>query len=298
MRVVISGASGLIGTALSESLRRDGHTVVSLVRREARRDDESSWDPAAHTIDVDAIAAADAVINLAGASIGAKRLTDSYKQVVLRSRVDSTATIANAIRDAGTSPALLSGSSMGFYGARGTEELMERSGRGDGFLADVCVAWERAAEPAAEARARVVNLRTGLVLAAHGGFAERLMPLVKWGLIGGFGKGNAYQSWITLDDHVRATRALLHGEHAGPANMISPSPVTDAEMVAELSRAFGRRPGLKVPGWALHLGIGEAADDLLASQKGAPGVLTRLGFSWDHPTMRDAATYVATAAAH
>lgn len=296
MRVVISGASGLIGTALSNSLRADGHTVIALVRREARTADESSWSPSEHRIDQDVIASADAIVNLAGASIGAKRLTSTYKHEVLQSRVDSTTTIARAIAAAGTTPRLLQGSSMGFYGARGDEELTESSDRGDGFLADVCVAWEHAADLAVDTGARVAYLRSGLVLAAHGGFAERLLPLVRRGLFGGFGKGNAYQAWITLDDEVRAVQFLLENDHEGPVNMVAPEAVVDAELVAALARAFGKSPGFKVPEWILHAVVGEAVDDLLASQKGIPGVLTRLGFEWRHATVDSAARYVASAA--
>lgn len=296
MRVVVSGASGLIGTALTASLEADGHDVVALVRREARGPRESAWDPTTGTIDASLIAGADAVVNLAGASIGGKRLTPAYKREVLASRVNATRTIAEAIAASATPPALLQGSSMGFYGDAADAVVDEASPRGEGFLADVCVAWEEAASPAVEAGARVVFLRTGLVLASHGGFAQRLLPLVRRGLFGGFGAGRAFQSWITLEDHVRALRALLEAPVAGPVNVISPEPVTDATLVAELSRAFGKRPGLKVPGWALRIAIGEAIEDLLASQRGEPGVLARLGFVWNQPTMASAAAWVAAAA--
>ena len=293
MRVVISGASGLIGTALSESLRGDGHTVIALVRREAHGNDESSWTPDQHRIDQDVIASADAVVNLAGASIGAKRLTASYKREVLRSRIDSTTTLVRAVAAAGTSPRFIQASSMGYYGDQGDKALFETSAPGGDFLASVVREWEEAASVAVGLGARVAYLRTGLVLSGHGGFAERLLPLVKRGLFGGFGKATAYQSWITLHDHVRATRLLLESNHIGPVNVIAPEPVTDGQLVAALSRAYGRSPGLKVPGWALRAVIGEAVSDLLASQRGVPAVLTELGFTWDHPTITDAARYVA-----
>lgn len=292
MRVVISGSSGLIGTALKDSLRTDGHTPIALVRREASGEHESAWDPAEHTIDHDVIASADVVVNLAGASIGGKRLTSSYKNVVKQSRVDSTTTIATAIAAANPDVTLLQGSSMGYYGDQGTTELTEEAAAGDGFLAEVCEAWEASARPARDAGASVAYLRTGLVLTGHGGFAERLLPFAKRGLVGSLGSREALQSWITLEDHVRALRLLMDRPRRGPVNMVAPRPATMAEIVAAIAHAYGSRPGLPVPGWALRLVIGEAAEDLLNSQAGVPGVLNSLGFSWTHPDIDAAARYV------
>ncbi len=293
MRVVISGASGLIGSALTDSLHADDHTVIALVRREARAEHESSWDPASHTIDHGVIASVDVVVNLAGASIGGKRLTAGYKQVVKQSRVDSTTTIANAIAAANPSVVLLQGSAMGYYGDQGSRELTERIGPGEGFLAEVSQAWEASAQPAVDAGASVAYLRTGLVLAGHGGFAQRLLPLVKRSLIGSLGSRDALQSWITLEDQVRGLRFLMEKAHKGPANLVAPQPATMPQIIAAIAHALGSRPGLPVPGWALRAVIGEAADDLLASQAGVPGVLNRLGFTWSQPTLEDAARYVA-----
>jgi len=295
MRVVISGASGLIGTALSESLRADGHEVIALVRREARTQQESAWSPSTHHVDEGVIASADAVVNLAGASIGARRLTRAYKREVLASRVDATTTLATAIAAADAPARLIQASSMGYYGARGDDELTEQSQPGSGFLAEVCQAWEAASEPASRAGSQVIFARTGLVLAGHGGFAERLVPLARRGLIGGFGNGRAFQSWITLHDHIRAMRLLLTADIEGPVNVIAPEAARDGDLVRSLSAAFGRRPGLRVPRWALHLVIGEAANDLLASQRGIPTVLTAAGFAWDHATLASACAYVAGA---
>ncbi|WP_291378285.1 TIGR01777 family oxidoreductase [Demequina sp.] len=293
MRVVISGASGLIGTALTESLSADNHDVIALVRREARGDNESSWDPADHTIDHDVIASADVVVNLAGASIGGKRFTSSYKRVVMQSRVDSTTTIANAIAAANPSVVLLQGSAMGYYGDRGEQQLTESVGPGEGFLAEVCQAWEAAASPAVDAGASVSYLRTGLVVAGHGGFAQRLLPLVKRSLLKSLGGGDALQSWITLEDQVRGLRFLMDKRYEGPANLVTPQPATMAEIIAALAHALGSRPGLTVPSWVLRVVIGEAADDLLSSQAGVPKALTQLGFAWSHPTLESAARYVA-----
>lgn len=293
MHVVISGASGLIGTALGKSLRDDGHTVVALVRREARGVGESSWDPTTGRIDDATIEAADAVVNLAGASIGDKRLTPSYQKIVLSSRVDSTRTIAEAIARAKPSAVLLQGSSMGFYGDRGSEQLTERLAVGDGFLAKISRQWEDSATPAVSAGARVVYLRTGLVLAPHGGFAKRLLPLAKHGLIGALGNPKALQSWISLVDEVRAMRFLIDSTHAGPANLVGPSAVSSAQLIDAIAGAYGHRAGIPVPSWMLQLVVGPAADDLLSSQNGVPAVLTRLGFEWTHSTIAQAARYVA-----
>jgi hypothetical protein len=295
MRVVISGASGLIGTALTESLRADGHEVIALVRRTPQGPFESEWYPAAGTIDQDVIQSADAVVNLAGASIGSKRLTDAYKHVVKRSRVDSTTLIARAYSSR-TDGVLISGSAMGYYGARGDEVLTERSVAGTTFLSDIAQAWESAAGPAIEAGVRTVFIRSGLVLAPNGGFAARLLPLVKRGLLGGLSGANAFHAWITLHDEVRAIRYLIDSDHSGPANIIAPEAVRDQALMTALSLVVGKKPGFVVPGWVLELAIGPAIEDLMSSQNARPGVLTRLGFGWDHATIDEAATWVMTEA--
>lgn len=295
MRVVISGASGLIGTALTQSLRADDHEVVALVRRPSRGPFESEWDPAGGVIDQDVVQSADAVVNLAGASIGTKRLTDAYKREVKKSRVDATSLIAKAYASR-TDGALISGSAMGYYGERGEESLTERSAPGDTFLADIVQAWESAAAPAVDAGVRTVFIRSGLVLAPHGGFASRLLPLVKRGLLGGLGGGNPWHAWITLHDEVRALRFLIDSDHEGPANIIAPEPVRDQDLMTALSNAVGKKSGFVVPAWVLEAVIGPAIDDLLSSQNARPGVLNRLGFTWDHDSVERAAAWVTTEA--
>ncbi|WP_062303693.1 TIGR01777 family oxidoreductase [Demequina subtropica] len=291
MRVVIAGSSGLIGTALSTSLREGGHDVVALVRRSPAGSHESRWDPGAGRVDAGLIQGADAVVNLAGASIGDKRLTDSYAQVVRQSRVDSTATLAEAMVG-GFRGVLLQGSAMGFYGSRGEEPLTERSDAGDTLLASIVSDWEAAAQPARDAGVRTVTVRTGLVLAPHGGFADRLLPLVTRGLLGSLGTGDAWHSWITLEDHIRALRFLLDSDFSGAVNAIAPYPARDAALIRALSEAAGRRPGFRVPAFVLEAAIGRAVEDLLSSQKATPGVLMRLGFEWRHPRIEDAARWL------
>ena len=291
MRVVISGSSGLIGTALTHSLHEGSHDVVALVRRSARGEHESQWDPAAGVVDRDVIASADVVVNLAGASIGDRRLTSSYARVVRGSRVDSTATLVEAMPP-GFAGTLIQGSAMGFYGDRGEQPLTEDSGPGSTLLADIVSDWEAAAQPARDAGIRTVTVRTGLILAPHGGFAERLLPLVTRGLLRSLGPGDAWHAWITLEDHIRALRFLIDGDYAGPVNAIAPHPARDAALIRALAEAAGRRPGFRVPSAVLQAAVGPAVEDLLSSQRATPEVLTRLGFEWRHPTIEAAARWV------
>lgn len=290
MRVAIAGSSGLIGTELIASLRADGHDVLRLVRRDAG-EGESQWDPAKGVIDADAVVACDAVVNLAGASIGDKRLTDSYQQVVLKSRTDSTGLIARTLAQ-GWDGVLIQGSAMGFYGDCGEEQLSEASPAGDTVLARIVKAWEASAAPAVEAGVRTVFTRTGLVLAPFGGFADRLLPLARRGLLRSLGPGNTWHSWISLVDQVRALRFLMDSDHHGPANIIAPEPTRDADLIASLASAMGKGTLMPVPAWAMRVVVGPAADDLLFSQRATPGVLAALGFTWTHPTIDDATRYV------
>lgn len=291
MRVVIAGSSGLIGTALTDSLREGGHDVVALVRRPASGAHESTWDPASGVVDAGLLRSADAVVNLAGASIGDKRLTDSYAAVVRRSRVDSTSTLAEVL-SAGFDGVLVQGSAMGYYGDRGEERLSERSGPGTTLLASIVQDWEAAAQPVRDAGVRTVTVRTGLVLAPHGGFAERLLPLVTRGLLGSLGKGDAWHSWITLEDHIRVLRFLIDSDHSGTVNAIAPHAARDVALLRAFSEAAGRRPGFRVPAFVLEAAIGPAVEDLLSSQRAEPGVLSRLGFEWHHATIEEAARWV------
>lgn len=292
MRVVIAGSSGLIGTALKESLNEGGHDVVALVRRASRGPHESQWNPAQGDVDVELLGSADVVVNLAGASIGAKRLTKKHADLVLRSRLDSTNTLVQGLLKAQFTGTLIQGSAMGFYGDRGETELSEKSEPGDTLLASIVKKWEAAAQPAVDGGIRTVFIRTGLVLAPHGGFAERLLPLTTRGLLRSLGPGTAWHSWISLHDHIRALRHLIDSEHAGPVNVIAPAPVRNRELIRALSAAAGKSPGLPVPAFALRIAIGRAIEDLLSSQRAFPGALQRLGFVWEHPDIDSAAAWV------
>jgi uncharacterized protein (TIGR01777 family) len=288
MKILVTGSSGLIGSALVTELGRRGHDVLSAVRREARSASEVRWDPAAETIDGSALAGVDAVVHLAGAGIGDRRWTDAYKREILESRTKGTRTIAEAIAAMAVRPRVfLSGSAIGFYGDRGNETVDETSSHGDGFLADVVRDWEAAAAPAVGAGIRTVYLRTGIVLTPRGGALKKQLPLFKLGLGGRFGNGRQWQSWISLDDEIAAIVHLLDSSLSGPVNLVAPNPVTNAGFTAVLARVLRRPALLPIPsfGPALLLG-GELADALLyTGQRVEPAALERDGFRFAHPEL-------------
>jgi hypothetical protein len=290
MRVIISGASGLIGSALWGELRSDGHDVVRLVRRAPEAGD-IQWDPAKGVLPADALDGADAVVHLAGAGIGDHRWTPEYKAEILDSRVRSTTLLAETIAaSAQRPPVLLSGSAIGIYGPSDDRELDERSPVGSGFLADVCRRWEAAAAPAADAGTRVAYLRTGIVLTPKGGALKKMLPLFKLFAGGRFGNGKQWQSWISLPDEVAAIKYLLTADVAGPVNLTAPNPVTNAAFAKLLGKALGRPSAVPVPkfGPALLLG-GELADSLLfTGQKVLPRVLQQSGFRFQHARLDEA----------
>jgi uncharacterized protein (TIGR01777 family) len=291
MRAVVAGSSGLIGTALVPALEASGYEVVRLVRRKARGTDESEWHPEAGLIDADLVKRADLVVNLAGASIGERRLTDAYAKIVLDSRLETTGLLARTMAEAGRGR-LIQASAMGYFGVRGEAELHERSHPGSGTLPEITIAWERAANPAMLAGVSVQWLRTGLVIAPTGGLAKRLLPLIRLGLVRSLGSGKQWMSWISLDDAVRAIVFLAASDHVGPVNLVAPLPARNAELIAALARAAHRPRLFPVPAPMLRLVVGPAADDLLGSQKALPGVLRRLGFRWNHPDIQGAANWV------
>jgi conserved hypothetical protein TIGR01777 len=286
-RVAISGASGLIGSALSAFLRARGDEVVHLVRRQPSPG-EIGWDPTSRTLDPGDLSGLAAVVHLAGAGVGDHRWTPAYKHEILSSRVNGTATIATALADLGEPIALVSGSAIGVYGDRGERTLTEDSASGQGFLADVVRAWEAATTPAQEAGLRVVHARTGLVLSPHGGAMERVLPLARLGLAGPLGTGRQYWSWITLHDEVRALAHLIDQELVGPVNLVSTQPLRQSEVMKALGAVLGRPALLPAPALALKLILGEFASDVLASDRILPSVLTASGFVFDHDTIESA----------
>ena len=284
MRIVVSGASGLIGSALVPRLNAHGHDVVRLVRRNAKTG-ESTWDPARGVIDANVIEGADAVIHLSGAGIGDKRWSNSYKREILDSRVKSTKLLASVIAGAAKRPSVfLSGSAIGFYGARGDELLHETAAGGTGFLADVCKQWEDAT---VGADVRTVLLRTGIVLSPKGGALKKQLPLFRAGLGGKFGRGSQWQSWISIDDEVAAIEHLLTANVQGPVNLTAPAPVTNAQFAAIMGKVLRRPALLPVPAFGPKLLLGgELADALLfTGQRVIPAALSASGFEFAHPTL-------------
>ncbi len=291
MKIAITGASGLIGTALVPFLRADGHEVLRLVRRPATAPDEVSWDPRAGTVDMAGLAGVDAVIHLAGVGVGDKRWSDSYKAEILGSRVDGTTTIAHAVATLDPNPAvLISASAIGYYGDTGDRAVDESAAKGEGFLADVVAAWEASADEARAAGVRVVHPRTGLVMARKGGAWGRLLPLVRLGVGGRLGNGRQYWSFITLADELRALAFLLTADLSGPVNLTAPIPATNAEVTKAMGHQLHRPTVFAVPAIALKTVLGEFSSEVLGSARVLPSALLAAGFSYQHPDIDTAVT--------
>jgi hypothetical protein len=286
VRIIIAGSSGFIGSALAARLRADGHEVVRLVRRTAEGPDEVSWSPAAGELDPAALTGADVAVNVAGAGLGDKRWTEAYKREILSSRVDSTVTLSRAVAAAAGGPSvLLNMSAIGYYGDRGDEVLDENSPAGEGFLSDVCRAWEAATRAAEEASVRVCNMRAAPVVGPDGGMMKRLVPLYKAGLGGPLGNGRQYQSWISLADMVGAMRFLMSAQLSGPVNLTAPTPVPNAVFSDAIGRALRRPAILPAPRFGLRLVLGEFASSTLDSIRVVPQVLVDAGYEFQHPTV-------------
>ncbi|MET0150231.1 MAG: TIGR01777 family oxidoreductase [Acidimicrobiales bacterium] len=291
MEIVVTGSSGLIGTALVAGLEADGHRVRRLVRRPARGSDEVRWDPSAGEIDRDGLEGVDGVVHLAGPGIGDKRWSEARKHDLREARVVGTALLAETLAGLDAKPpVLVSGSAIGYYGDRGDEKLTEKSTAGNDFLADLCRDWVGAAAPAAAAGIRVATIRTGIVLAPGGGALEKLLPLFKLGLGGRLGSGRQYWSWITIDDEVRAIRHLLEHDVSGPVNLTAPEPATNQEITSTLGEVLNRPTLVPVPRFGPKLILGGEATEtfLYASQRVYPTVLEAHGFRFTHPELEPA----------
>lgn len=290
MKIVVSGASGLIGTQLVAKLSTSGHEVVRLVRRSPKAG-EIQWNPKSGTLDASALEGVDAVIHLSGAGIGDKRWSDGYRKEILDSRTDTTALLAKTIASLSRKPSVfLSGSAIGIYGARNDEQLTEVSTHGTGFLAEVCEQWEAAAKPAVDAGIRTVYLRTGIVLSPKGGALKKLLPLFKLGVGGKFGNGKQWQSWISIDDEIGAIEYLLTSNVSGAVNLTAPNPVTNAEFTKVLASVLKRPAIVPVPTFAPKILLGgELADALLfTGQRVIPAALNASGYSFKHATLESA----------
>ena len=301
MRIAISGASGLIGSALVAELSSakpgsTGHEIVKLVRSAPRSAAELQWDPMADAggLDSAALSRVDAVVHLSGAPIADKRWTVARKSELRSSRITSTRALVAAMAAADPSPSvLICGSAIGYYGETGDKVTDESSRAGTGFLPDLVRDWESAAEGARRSGARVVNIRSGVVLAAGGGMLGRLMLPFKFGLGAKIGAGNQYLSWISLTDEVRAIDFLLTaGDIEGPVNLTAPTPVTNAEFTQALAEALHRPALLRLPASVLSTALGEVAGELLASARVVPARLQEAGFTFRTPDIRTALTSV------
>jgi hypothetical protein len=295
MKILIAGASGLIGRAACAAFRADDHEVIRLVRREAAAADELSWHPAAGELPLDACRKADAVVNLCGADLAAARWTSKRRAEIRTSRIDATQTLAKIFIGPGATASnrpgvFISASAIGIYGDRGNLELSESSGPGNGFLSDLCRDWEGAALAAAESGARVVCARFGIVLSGEGGLLPRVVPYYRAGLGCALGTGRQWMSWIELEDAVGALRfALAEAAIVGPVNLVSPTAVTNAGLKRALGRIFGHQLPMPIPPLVLRLLYGRIADEaLLASAHVVPTKLVRAGYPFRYPSLEDA----------
>lgn len=290
MRIAVTGSTGLIGKALVQSLRADGHEVVRFVRRAPAAADEARWDPARGEVDPAGLAGCSAVVHLAGAGVGDHRWTDAYKREIRDSRVLGTAAIARAAAALDEPPAVLvSGSAIGYYGDTGRRAVDEDAPAGQGFLPSVCVEWEAAAEPAAAAGIRTAYARTGLVVARDGGAWGRLFPIFRAGVGGRLGDGRQYWSYLSLRDEVAALRHIVDTPSlSGPVNLTAPDPVTNRQVTEAMGRVLRRPAVLPVPAVALRLALGEFAEDVLGSQRVRPARLLESGFVFRDPSIEQA----------
>jgi uncharacterized protein len=291
MEVLVTGASGFVGTALTSALRAAGHRPIVAVRGRAVPSgvDGIAWDPDHDRIDAAALEGIGAVVHLAGAGIGDRRWTAARRQLIVESRIRSTTLLTSTLTTLATPPGVfVSGSAVGYYGDRGDTELTEEASPGHDFTAQLCERWEEAAKPAADAGIRVCAIRTGIVLGAHGGMLRRIVGPFRLGLGGRLGSGRQYLSWISMTDETRAILHLLeHRELAGAVNLTAPNPVTNAEFTAALGHTLHRPTALPTPLAPLRAVYGSELVDtlLLASQRAVPRVLTGAGFEFQQPTI-------------
>jgi uncharacterized protein (TIGR01777 family) len=293
MRVALTGASGLIGSALVPRLEADGHEVVRLVRRPTEAVGEIEWDPLAGKLDPAALDGADAVVHLAGENIG-RRWTGARRRRIRDSRLLGTRLVAEAVASLDPQPALLCASAVGYYGQQGDATLTEDAPRGEGFLAEVVEAWESAADPARAAGARVVHFRQAPILATHGGgMLDRMLLPFKLGLGGRVGSGNQWWSWVTIDDIVAAYVYALERPLAGVFNLASPNPVRNREFVDTLGDVLHRPTVFPLPAVAVRLVWSDMGEEfLLGGQRAIPERLLAEGFSLSHPELGPALEHV------
>ena len=291
MRILLSGASGFIGSALRRVLEQEGHEVSALSRSAPTDSSAVQWDPDSGELDPVALEGWDAVVHLAGEGIGDRRWNEAHKRRVRDSRIKGTTLLSRTLAKLDRPPAvLLSASAIGYYGDRGDEALTENAPAGGGFLAGVVQAWEESTAPARDSGIRVVTMRSGLVLDGGGGVLKRQLIPFRLGMGGRLGAGRQYWSWITLEDEVRAMQHLLDADVSGAVNLTAPTPVTNAEFTAVLGRVLSRPAFLSVPPVALEVVLGKemATEMLFFSQRVVPSKLEGSGFRFRHPELESA----------
>ncbi len=294
MRVLISGASGLVGSEVARQLKAEGHEAIKLVRRKAKSADEIEWNPATGSIPDGLMETIDAVVNMAGATTGKIPWTKKYKLEIVASRIDSTRTLVNAMSASKNPPTVfVSGSASGFYGDCGNQILTEHSPKGTGFLSDLAHEWELEAQKAPKA-VRVVLARTTMVMSQQLGALGRLLPLIKLGVGGPLGSGKQWWAWISQVDEAAAIIHLIKTPSAnGAFNLTAPQPATCKDIVVALAKQLNRPALIPVPAFALKLIIGEAATELLlCSQNMSAEKLLATGFKFKHPRLDEAAAWV------
>ena len=290
--IAVAGSGGLIGTELVEQLRYRGDEVFRLVRKAGVHPDEIGWNPAKAELNLDSLEGVDAIVNLCGAAIG-RQWTPAVRREIIDSRVDPTRTLACAAATLGGHVTLVNASAVGIYGDRGSEPLTEEASPGQGFVPELVQDWEAATAEASDAGNRVALARTGLVMAPDGGALAPLLPLLKRGLGGALGPGTQIWPWISLLDEVRALLWLLDHEISGPVNLAAPAQNTNEELLEALAEAMGSKLRVGAPTWAIRLGIGEFANEIVASQHQVPKVLLDSGFEFVHPTLPGLAGWLA-----
>jgi uncharacterized protein len=293
--IAIAGSSGLIGSALVSALRAADNRVLRIVRRAPANADELHWNPETGEFDADALEGADAVVNLCGANVGAKRWSGEFKQLLRDSRITPTEVLSAAVADAGVN-VFINASAVGYYGNTKDRVADENASPGTSFLAQLCADWEAATLPAQRAGVRVVLARTGLVLSPAGGMLGRLRPLFSLGLGARIGSGRQYMPWISLEDEVRALLfAISLDALTGPVNLTGPAPVTNAEFTTALGRALNRPTPFLLPSFAVRALLGEFAEEgLLSGQRAIPAALEHAGFHFHHNTIGEALAYATT----
>jgi hypothetical protein len=291
MKILISGSTGLIGTALIEALVKRGDEPHRLMRSERPMPEPTVvWNPSAGSVSPESLEGFDAAVHLAGKNLAEQRWNERVKQEIYASRVDDTRLLSETLASLSASPRhVLVASAVGVYGDRGDEVLTENSTPGDDFLAKLCVDWEAAAYPAEEAGIAVTYLRTGLVLTPKGGPLAKMLPPFKLGIAGIIGDGKQYVSWLTLGDAVAAILHLLdHPAVTGPVNLVTPHPVTNHELTKTLGKVLSRPTIFPMPAFAARLAFGELADAVLASTRAQPTALQSAGFEYQHPHLEAA----------